>query len=86
MIVRVSVLAGWLVIVSSPAWAQGPSPAPLPGQQQMDYQQQRILDLKDYREWLEGQVALAKSLLNEARQILAQKEAELAACRATPHP
>ena len=42
---------------------------------------QRILDLKDHREWLEGQLALAKALLNETRRSLAQKEAELAACR-----
>jgi len=73
----------WLVAVMvalTPGcvWAQGPLP--------VDAQQQRILDLKDYREWLETQLALAKALLNEARHALAQKEADLAACRNAPAP
>lgn len=77
---------GWLLgvvlaLVPGCVQAQG-SPVPLP----VDAQQQRILDLKDYREWLEVQVALAKALLNEARQTLAQKEADLAACRTAPAP
>jgi len=77
----------WLVAVMvalTPgcAWAQGPLPGPLP----VDAQQQRILDLKDYREWLEAQLALAKALLNEVRQTLAQKETDLAACRNAPAP
>lgn len=76
-------MKGWIVALmvalsSGCAWAQGPGPMiPLPP----DAQQQRLLDLKDYREWLEGQLALAKALLNETRRSLAQKEAELAACR-----
>ena len=75
--------AAWLLAVAvalAPgcAAAQGPPP---PGPLPVDAQQQRIMDLKDYREWLEGQLALAKALLNEARQGLARKEAELASCR-----
>lgn len=78
-----AVLTVALMVFPGCAIAQGLPAAPLP----VDAQQQRILDLKDYREWLEGQLALAKALLNEARQALSQKEADLAACRtAAPHP
>lgn len=70
------VVSLFLIGCATPVWAQGPTPAPT-----LDAQQQRILDLKDYREWLEAQLALAKALLNETRQALAQKEADLAACR-----
>lgn len=71
-------LALALALSSGCAWAQGPGPMiPLP----LDAQQQRILDLKDYREWLEGQLALAKALLNETRRSLAQTEAALGGCR-----
>ncbi len=73
-------LVGLVVVTlglsSACASAQGPGPPSTP-----DVQQQRILDLKDYREWLEGQLALAKALLNDARRVLAHKEADLAACR-----
>ena len=72
--------------VASSVRAQGSIQGPLPCEQRLDCQQQRVLDLKDYREWVEGQVALAKALLNEARQALAQKEADLAACRAAHAP
>jgi len=54
---------------------------PLPCELRLECQQQRVLDLKDYREWLEGQVALAKALLNETRDELRKRDAELAACR-----
>lgn len=83
MIQRVVVWLVGLTVTLAPGCvgAQGPMP-PLP----VDAQQQRILDLKDYREWLEAQLALAKALLNEARQALAQKEADLAACRTAPAP
>lgn len=71
---------GLMLLAVEPAFAQSPL-GPLPCEQQLGCQQQRVLDLKDYREWLEGQVALAKALLNEMRQALTQKEADLAACR-----
>jgi len=70
-------LALALALSSGCAWAQGP----LSGPATPDVQQQRLLDLKDHREWLEGQLALAKALLNETRRSLAQTEAALGACR-----
>ena len=81
----------FLTVCATPVWAQvHPRPHttdPPPAEEirstprEVDTQQQRILDLTDHREWLEGQLARAKALLNETRRSLAQKEAELAACR-----
>lgn len=81
----------WLVVVALLAFgivggAYAQELRPLPCEQRLECQQQRVLDLKDYREWLEGQIAMAKALLNDTRRALGQKEAELAACRAAPQP
>jgi hypothetical protein len=67
--VVIGVLLGWL------AFAAAQIVAPLPCGQSVACLQQRVLDLKDHREFLEDQLALAKSL-NE------RLTAQLAACRA----
>ncbi len=66
-------LAALLVILPFSAGAQ--MVAPQPCAQSLACLQQRVLDLKEYREWLEDQLALAKALLQA-------KEAELAGLRA----
>src|SRR2546425_11787795 len=52
----------------------------------LDCQQQRVLDLLDYRIYLEEELALAKALLLEARRSLVECQAALKACLAPdPH-
>ena len=72
------ILSAWLLIVlliATPALAQSPC------RDSIACQQQRVLDLRDYREWVEEQLALAKALLIDANKTIAQQVAEIRALR-----
>lgn len=55
--------------------------APPACKDQLPCLQQRVLDLKDYREYLEDQLALAKALLQAANTTLNAKDAEIKALK-----
>ena len=72
---RTVLILAWLVLFAGPASADPPpvvlckaSPACL---------QQMVDDLRQYREYLEDQLALAKSLLNDANARIRQQTQEI---------
>jgi hypothetical protein len=60
-------------------WARVFAQVPAPPQGCLDPQECRIADLRDYREYLEQQLATAKAALNQTRQQLGQKDAQIKA-------
>lgn len=75
----VVVVAAALLLTASVAVAAEPFPDACQGR--LDCEIQRIADLKDHRDYLESQLALAKALVAELRQAVQVKDDELLACR-----
>lgn len=56
--------------------------APAPCEQSVACLTQRVIDLREHREFLETQLALAKAMLQDAQRTLAAKEAEITTLKA----
>jgi len=73
---RLAGLVAILLFVTS-AWAQEPLVAARACTQNLACMEQRVRDLRDYREFLEDQLALAKALIRE-------KDAEILVLKKPP--
>lgn len=65
--------------LSGTAWAQGPPPVTSECSASLACLRQTVQDLRDYRQFVEDQLALAKSLLQAANQRIAQQQAQIKA-------
>lgn len=75
-------LAVLMLVWVGTASAQAPAPPPAPIQAtRQSYLEQRVRDLKDYREFLEDQLAAAKAVVTEQTQQLNAAQADLQRCR-----
>lgn len=75
-------LAVLMLVWMGTASAQAPAPPPAPVQAtRQAYLEQRVRDLKEYRDFLEDQLAAAKAVVTEQKQQLDAAQAELTRCR-----
>jgi hypothetical protein len=78
---RALTLAVLMLVWVGTAAAEEPIPAPVACRTSLACVQQIVQDCRDYRQFLEENLALAKSLLNAANERIAHQQAELQGLR-----